>query len=135
MLFDRIFNKDNVFRHSVFPVSFKGKMFAPEKLLKFFDEPDGSLLTSVAWERFLPTHADIHAYGCRLAAGRNQQKRDDGTYKERNRHIYCGAYQLTCSAVRALAGPRKQIDEILSADVVHHIENGEIAHADLKVVL
>jgi hypothetical protein len=48
--------------------------------------------------------------------------------------IYCGAYRLDASSVRALEKTAGLV-EINSADVVHHIENKEIAHTDLRISL
>lgn len=92
---------------------------------------NGSLLTSVAWERYVPTVKHIHCYGCRIALLRNQPKQEKG---HKTRSVYCGAYQLKADAVRALASA-EQLDEILSAEVVHKIESGEIAHTELIIFL
>ena len=125
---------DSLFRHSVFPLSFKGGVFAAEKFIKLYDHADGSLLASLAWERYVPTEDLVHGYGCRLASGINKKKQAAGKLTNKNRHVYCGAYQLTGEAIRALAASGG-LDEILSADVVHHIEEGELAHTDLRIVL
>jgi hypothetical protein len=125
---------DNLFRHSIYPVSFKGKSFAPEKLLRLVTEPDGSILTSVAWERYAPTAKYVHEYGCRTALRRNEKKRAGGKFKEKDRSVYCGAYHLKARTIRALVAA-ENLDEISSADIIHNIEEGEIAHADLRVVL
>jgi hypothetical protein len=134
MRWGRIAGGDNLFRHCIHPLSFKGPRFASDKLIKIYDESDGSLLASLVWERFVPTPTLLHGYGCRLALGMNDRARSEGTYRERNRRIYCGAYQLRADAVRALT-VTEGLNEIVSADVVHHIEEGEIAHADLRIVL
>jgi hypothetical protein len=125
-------NSDNLFRHCIHPVSFKSGRFIPEKAIKLYPEPDGALLASVVWQRFVPTTELLHDYGCRLADGINEKERAAGTYKQKNRKIYCGAYQLGADAVRALPN---HLDEIVFAEVFHHIEEGEIAHADLLIVL
>lgn len=130
----RIPDRDSLFRHSIFPVSFKKKVFASEKLIYLVKEPDGSLLASLAWERYVPTIKHIHGYGCRLALKRNEKKRADGKFKDKDRIVYCGAYQMKADAVRALASTYK-LDEISSAEVVHHIEAGEISHTDLRISL
>jgi hypothetical protein len=57
-----------------------------------------------------------------------------GRTKARDRIIYCGAYVFTVDAVRELGGARG-LPEIVSADVVHMIEDGEVAHAALLVTL
>jgi hypothetical protein len=125
---------DSLFRQSIHPLSFKGKAFAWAKCLMFYDEPDGLLLASLTWERYLPTTEAVHGYGCRLALRMNEKKRAAGKLKDGNRNVYCGAYQLKGRAIRALA-TAEGLNEVLSADVVHHVEEGEIAHADLRVVL
>ena len=130
----RIADRDNYFRHSVYPVSFRGKSFASKNLMALRDLADGSLLTSLTWQQYVPTTSYIHSYGCRMASRRNDKKRADGAYKEKNRQVYCGAYQLTGRAVRALATV-ENLHEISSADIIHHIEEGEIAHTDLRIVL
>jgi hypothetical protein len=56
-----------------------------------------------------------------------------GKFKENDRRIYCGAYRLTGAAVRALAST-EGVQEVAFADVIHHPENGEIAHTDLRIV-
>jgi len=126
----RIRNGENLFRHCIHPISFRGPRFAPEKIIKI-EERDGFLLASLAWERFVPTSKFVHDYGCRLAFGMNNRDRAAARYKEKNRKIYCGAYQLRADAVRALAA----IEGIATADVVHHVEMGEIAHVDVRIVL
>jgi hypothetical protein len=129
----RIPDDDYLFRHSVHPTSFRGQRFASEKWLKIYDEPDGSLLASLAWERFVPTNRLVHSYGCRLALGMNTRDLANGR-KTASKKVYCGAYVVRADAVRALVA-LPGLNEILSAEVVHHIEQGEIAHADLRIVL
>src|SRR5258708_9153158 len=88
----------------------------------------------MAWERFGPTSDYIHRYGCRLASGQNDRDRVQGRFKDDSRKIYCGACQMRGKAIRALA-VTEGLNEIVSADVIHHIENGEISHTDLKIVV
>ena len=131
----RISDDNNLFRHSVYPTSFQGKTFAREKLLKLYDEVNGAerlIVASVAWERYLPTTKYIHLYGCRLASKRNDKARRENKFKEKSRQIYCGAYQIEARAVRAIVD---ELPEILRADVVHQIEDGEIAHTALQFYL
>ena len=64
----------------------------------------------------------------------NENDRAAGRFKEKNRKVYCGAYELKGKAVRALANST-ELNEILSADVIHHVEQGEIAHTDLRIIL
>jgi hypothetical protein len=125
---------DSLFRQSIHPLSFKGKAFAWAKCLMFYDEPEGSLLASLSWERYLPTTEAVHGYGCRLAFRMNEKKRMAGKLTNKSRNVYCGAYQLKGKAIRALATV-EGLNEVLSADVIHHIEEGEIAHADLRIAL
>ena len=125
---------DNLYRHCIHPVSFRGRTFASEKLIKIYDKPDGSLLASLAWERLVPTTELLHASGCRLALGMNENLLAKGKFKEEERRIYCGAYQLRAAAVRSLSAV-EELNEIVSADVVHRVEKGEIAHTDLRIVL
>ncbi len=142
MRYRRIPDSDSLFRHCIHPLSFKnqGKRFASEKLLHLQDGQEqgkGTLLGSLAWEWYVPTTKHVHAYGCRVASYMNKNLRS-GSHKKRQkrqkRRIYCGAYRLNGSAVRALA-TTDGLNEISSADVVHHIENEEIAHTDLRISL
>jgi len=127
---------DSLFRHAIYPLVFKGKAkrFAVEKLLHLSMASDGSILASVAWERYVPTPKHVHSHGCRIALRINDKKRIDGKLTDKNRHLYCGAYQLKASAVRALVSA-DNLTEILSADVIHHIEEEEIAHTDVRIRL
>lgn len=134
MKFGLIPDGDSLFRHSIKPLSFRGSRFVGSKFVKLYDEADGSLLASLAWERYMPTARHIHEYGCRLAFGINERKRVRGELSEKSRHVYCGAYQITGGAVRALA-TTPNLDEISSADIIHHIEDGEIAHTDLRIFI
>jgi hypothetical protein len=131
MNWGRIPDRDSLYRLCTHPISFNNRgRFVPRKVITLYDQVDGSLLASVAWERFVPTAPLVHAYGCRLALGINQRAVAAG--RSRQKSIYCGAYQLRASAIRALPN---EVDEIASADVIHHIESGEISHTDLRIVL
>jgi hypothetical protein len=103
-------------------------------LVTLYDKRDGSIEASLAWERYVPTTELIHGYGCRLASGINARKQAEGKTRAKNRHVYCGAYELKANAIRALAAT-EGLTEILSADVVHQIEHGEIAHTALRIIL
>ncbi|SRR5258708_34279319 len=137
----RIPDSDSLFRHSLFPVSFRSTnnlnktRFAYEKLMRVEeDKSDGSLHTSLAWERYVPTSKYVHGYGCRTASRRNQQTQKEGKFKQANRTIYCGAYHLTAKAVRELTSTRNP-SEISSVEVTHQVAAGEIAHTDVKIVV
>jgi hypothetical protein len=130
----RVGDRDSLFRHCIYPISVKKTGLVLEKMWFFEAGVDGLLHGSLAWDRYLPTSKYVHGYGCRLAAGINERKKAAGKLNERNRHYYCGAYSLSGEAVRALA-TTPEIDEIVFADVVHLIEQGEIAHTDFRVRL
>jgi len=125
---------DNLFRHCIHPLSFASNKFVVYKFVHLVEEEDGSLLTSLTWERYLPTTTHVHGYGCRLAHRMNERLKEQAKFQAKNRKVYCGAYQLRAKAIRALRTV-EGLEEILSADVVHHIESGEIAHTDLRIVL
>lgn len=132
----RIPDSDSLFRQTIYPLAFRsGHRYAREKLLKLdYDQSNGRLLGSLTWERYVPTTELVHGYGCRLAFRMNEGQKATGKLKENNRRIYCGAYELKAKVIRALSS-FDQMDEILSADVVHHVEDGEIAHTDLRIIL
>jgi hypothetical protein len=134
MGFCHIPDGDNLFRHSIHPLSFASNKFVVYKFIHLVQESDGSLLTSITWERYLPTTKYVHGYGCRLALRMNERLKEQNKFQKKNRRVYCGAYQLGAKAIRALPSV-EGLEEILSADVVHHIEDGEIAHTDLRIVL
>jgi hypothetical protein len=132
-------DKDGLFRHVVFPNGFKSTKkrdkarFEYKKLIKWYDELDG-IHASLAWERYLPTTKDVHGYGCRLASRRNESLKSNGKYTEEKRNIYCGTYRLTAQTIHNLIFS-PDFREILSTQVTHKIEEGEIAHVDVRVVL
>lgn len=130
----RIPGGDNLFRHCVHPLSFSGKRFVAQKLIKLYSQPDGSFLASLTWARYLPTTEHVHAYGCRLALGMNAKLKEQPKFDSKARRVYCGAFLLKAKAVRALPN-LAGLTEISSADVVHSVEQGEIAHTDLRIVL
>lgn len=133
MEWGHILDDDSLFRSSIYPVSFKGKQFAPERLIKLHDQADGSLIASLAWERYVPTIEYVHEYGCRLSFRINQKKRAEGKFKEKNRHVYGGSYHLRADALRALANTGG-LGKISSTDIIHQIEEGELAHASLIIL-
>jgi hypothetical protein len=128
----RISNNQNLFRLCTYPIAFKRDKFVPEKAIKLHDQPDGSFAASVAWQRFAPNSELVHAYGCRLSAGINRKAKALEKYQQKTKNVYCGAYQLSANAVRSLA---LQVDDVEFADVLHQIEEGEIAHAHVKIIL
>ena len=134
MKFGRVPDGDRLFRLCIHPISFNRKSFAPEKMWYLKLQADGALHGSLAWNRYAPAPEYVHGYGCRLAAGINEMKKRSGKFKEGNRHYYCGAYELSGSAIRELASI-PELDEIASSDIVHQVESGEIAHADLRIFL
>ena len=123
MKLGHISDGDNLFRHVVHPASFKENMFDWRNLF-YLKRRDRVLFGSLAWERFVPTIKHVHGYGRRLAVHR---PKIDG-----QRNVYCGFYHLRARAIR---GTVSEVREVEAVDVVHHIEAGEIAHTDLKVVL
>jgi hypothetical protein len=133
MRFGRIGVRDSLFRHVIFPLAFRGAAFQWDKGMRLWDEPDGTVLASLAWERYVPTAAYVHGYGCRLSSGMTEKERKKEKYRERDRRIYCGAYRLRADLIRGLA-TTGGLHDVLSADVIHHVEAGEIAHTDLKIV-
>jgi hypothetical protein len=134
MKLGRVADGDSLFRHCVFPIAVNKKGIIHEKMWNLTPMEDGALHGSLAWERYVPTVDFVHGYGCRLSFGRNEKKRKAGTFEEKKRQYYCGAYRLMGHAVRALA-ITQELDEIASADIVHQIEGEEIAHADLRIFL
>lgn len=132
----RISDSALLFRHVIFPIAYKNKRFAYERFIKIYEEHDGTLLASLAWERYLPTIRHVHDYGLRLAEFMNDAERAKGRYKENSRRIYSGAYQLSARNIRALGAIDGQLAALIAfVDVLHHIENGEIAHTDLIIRL
>jgi hypothetical protein len=133
MRWGRIPDGDSLFRHAVFPTAFKSnKSFAPNKAIKLETQKDGSLLASLTWDRYVPSAEYIHDYGCRLVSRRNTRALAKGKLKDRS--VYCGAYELRARNVRELP-TSENLDELLSADVIHHVEDGEIAHTNLRIIL
>ena len=135
MFCGRIRDGDYVYRPSIFPLSFHRNTFDPSKLFHLKDDAvSGAILGSLVWDRFVPTPEYIHAYGCRLASKMNDKQRTRGRLKRNDSRVYCGAYGLKARSVRALVGA-EELGEVASADVTHLVEDGEIAHAELRIVL
>ena len=94
----------------------------------YWDETNPGLIeASFVWDRYVPTQALLHAYGCRMSNKRNHRR-------PRDRDVYCGAYHLKASHVRALVGIAR-LPEVATADVVHQIEDNEIAHVGCVITL
>lgn len=129
----RIPSRNSLFRHCIFPVAFDNAMeFVNRNFWNLSNQPDGSILGSLVWQRYAPTEQHIHEHGCRMAFRRNEKKREEGRYKEKKRQVYCGAYQVRAKVIRNL--PLDKLLGVQAADVVHHIEGGEIAHTDLRII-
>jgi len=125
-----IHEADNVFRTAHHPLVFsKRSVFQYAKFMKLFanEEQPRVIEGSFVWEKFAPTSFHVHSYGCRLSWKRNSRRTS-------GRDIYCGAYNLTAGHIRELAAMRN-LPEIASADIVHSVEDGELAHAALRVEL
>jgi hypothetical protein len=132
MNFGRISDEAGLFRHCIYPNAFRGKTFLPEKLWYLVKKDDGALYGSLAWDRYLPRIMDVHAYGCSLSGVMNAKKVKIGKTKPKDRLFYCGAYHIRGYSVRALANT-PGLNQVISADVFHLIEEGEIAHVALKI--
>lgn len=130
----RIPDNDSIFRQCVYPVAFKKRNNFDLKNFLHLCHNGNTIVTSVAWERFVPTTDYVHQYGCRLAAKRNATAQANGGFDEKKRQVYCGPYEFKVSTVRSLA-TNGQLREIRFADVIHKIEEDEIAHANLIIGL
>jgi hypothetical protein len=124
---------ENVFRSAVFPVAFKKKRLSPKGFLKLWSSNENPCILemSVVWRRFAPTDAMVHDFGCRLAASQNKGRVAAGQKADR---VYCGAYQLNTKGIGALVN-QPGLSEVTSATVVHEIEDGEVAHANCKILV
>lgn len=121
----------------IHPLAFSSRGLDAGKMIALRPEPetDKQLVTSLAWQKFLPTEASLHEYGCRLAGGMNDRLVAQGKkLKDSNRRIYCGSYHLKTSVVRQLVGS-DELPELSTAYVLHEIENDEIAHANLRIII
>jgi hypothetical protein len=122
-------DQDALFRHCVFPESFKSsqKRFAREKLFKLYERQGGACLAaSVTWQRCHPTMFQLHRSGCRLAESRNRNSRGQAARK-----VYCGAYQFYALSLADVIG----LDNVADAYAIHDPENGEFAHVSLVFIL
>ena len=120
---------DNLFRGAHYPLAFRKTVFRRAKFIKlYWDATNPTLIeASFVWDRYAPTEGLVHAYGCRVSYRRNHRKPD-------KRDIYCGVYHLKVSHVRGLAATAG-LPEVATADVVHQIEDNEIAHVGCDIRL
>ncbi|WP_109487503.1 hypothetical protein [Occallatibacter savannae] len=126
---------DSVFRMVVHPVAFKGKSFSRGKMINLTTLSEREIETSLVWEKFLASEADLHSSGCDLASRMNERTRiEKGEVKPKNRKIYCGAYQLPVAALGNLR-LEAELPEIETTEVRHAPEDGQEAHVSLRVTL
>ncbi len=119
---------DNLFRGAHHPLAFQKTVFRLAKFMKlYWDATNPRLIeASFVWDRYTPTQALVHAYGCRVSSRRNR--------KPGKRDVYCGAYHLKAIDVRGLA-TTVGLPEVATADIVHQIEDNEIAHVGCIITL
>jgi hypothetical protein len=135
MLFGRIPDGDHLFRATVHPNAYKIKkqsdQFVTSKAFKLEATPNdpAAFIGSLVWGRLAPTDVHVHDYGCRLAAKMNVNAKNQGRSTQ---YVYCGSFQVEARAIRQL--PRAHnLNEVISASISHFPEDGEVAHAELKV--
>jgi hypothetical protein len=114
---------DNLFRGAHHPVAFSNRNFRPLRFMKLWPDPNNHRVieASFIWERYAPTSSFVHACGCRRS-------------RQRQRDVYCGAYQLKAINVRELSNT-EGLPEVAEAEIIHRIEDGEISHAGFRVLL
>lgn len=138
MCFERVPDGASLFRHCVHPIVFKGrKTFAPKKMFKLYDDENSpnNVVSSVVWQKYVPTEEHVHGYGCRLTSKRNDKKRREGKLTTSSRQIYCEAYHLGAGWVRGIGNIDDVDSPIMAAEVKHRIEEGEIAHTEIRFIL
>lgn len=128
----RIRDQDSLYRHVRAPVAFKKKSFNAARFWHLVSKPNGLIETSVMWGRYVPTEKYVHESGCRVAATHNERLGAADTSPKTSPHVYCGAYHLNTRSVSELVGT-PNLGEIIRADVLHAIENGELAHAAVRI--
>lgn len=64
----------------------------------------------------------------------DKKRLSDGTLRDKDRRLYCGAYHLKARDVRAFA-VTDQLAQISSCDVIHKPEEGQIAHVAFRALL
>lgn len=129
---------ERVSRSAIFPKFYLNsepvRGFAPEQLLDFqrIDKKDKSRLwTSVAWHLKLNNdREEIHAYGCRLAAKKNERyverKQVDPKPLVSQCH-YLGHYDFSLESI-----PHIETDAH-SVEVVYQPEDGEDSHCNVII--
>jgi hypothetical protein len=122
---------EQVWRSAVFPVAFKKKKLSQRALFKLYSAENSSFLLemSLVREKYAPSLDMMHGFGCRLAAGQNQNLIAKGKDADR---IYCGAYQLRTEDIRRLS-EEPQLPEVTKAQVLHIVEDDELAHANMRI--
>jgi hypothetical protein len=121
---------DNVFRGAHHPIVFKKSIFRPGPFLRLYNEQNPRLIeASFVCQRYAPELCYVHSYGCRNSRERNRRRRSG------EGDVYCGAYQLKVATVRGLPNTVGLTHVVVTMDIVHQIENDQIAHAALKIEL
>jgi hypothetical protein len=121
---------DELYRHAVHPAFLSKKQFAIGKFWNFGDTSGTVIEASLIWRRFAPVWQYVHSSGCDLAAARNARQNAKGSLTPKNRSAYCGAYGLKAKAIRNLSRI-EGYPEVVGAQVVHKVEDTDIAHAAL----
>jgi hypothetical protein len=122
---------ENVWRSAVFPVAFKKKQLSPKAFFKLYSDETRPfcLEMSLVRERYAPILAMVHGFGCRLAASQNVAQQSKGKLADR---VYCGAYQISARSIEEL-GRTPNLPEVKVSQVIHVVEAGEFAHANLRL--
>jgi hypothetical protein len=124
---------ESVWRSAVFPFAFKPKQkqLHTKSFFKLYTDQAAPFTAemSLALGKYAPTLPMVHRFGCRLAASQN---RDLDKRGKRTDRIYCGAYELRAGDIHALRGTANLL-EVTRAEVIHAVETGEVAHANLRI--
>jgi hypothetical protein len=106
-------------------------------MFRLYDDENSpnNVVSSVAWQKYAPTQEHVHGYGCRLASKRNDKKLQDGKLTQNTRQIYCGAYHLTAGRIRGIFNCDDVYNPVTAAEINHLIEDGEIAHTEIRFIL
>jgi len=125
---------EGVWRSAIFPLAFNRRQkFIPKSYYRL-KGAEGSafvLVTSLCRQKYAPTLIMVHRFGCRLAKSHNRSEVRRG--KEANR-IYCGGYALLTKDILGLKGT-SNLPQVKDVQVIHCVENGEFAHANLRIVI